>query len=404
MTAGMKRFVYSFLGALLVLAPAAGGGAQAGTTSTPTTSAIQSGLVVKKSGTQLKNEPLLYVTRADCVNNVEYEFTVRYTTNVKVAELWVGVGSQDCSSAAARQRASTGASEAVCKLVAVRKDSSNPITIKTTARRLFGTDDSDVDTDAGTSTDAGILGNDDAGDDAGVAEDGGADAGEVEVDTSTGLEPSGCDEVKGQTYRAFFIPLDQATDTAANMAYPPVTFGYSTLTTTFTLFTDLPDAPTNLSPKDGESLIGVKFSAISGALPRTKYRAYFDWGTGAEECGSGALAAETVSPATEDTIASVTSSSTTINLKDLDAKDIPIDSLVAVSVVTVDPAGNESLLSAPICVRREETIGFGDRCKMDPDCKLDSCALRPGARTGGALGGASLLALALALFMRRRHV
>jgi hypothetical protein len=73
-------------------------------------------------------------------------------------------------------------------------------------------------------------------------------------------------------------------------------------------------------------------------------------------------------------------------------------------VVTVDPAGNESLLSAPICVRREETIGFGDRCSMDPDCKLDSCALRPGARTGGALGGASLLVLALALFMRRRHV
>jgi hypothetical protein len=55
-------------------------------------------------------------------------------------------------------------------------------------------------------------------------------------------------------------------------------------------------------------------------------------------------------------------------------------------------------------VRREETIGFGDRCSMDPDCKLDSCALRPGARTGGALGGASLLVLALALFMRRRHV
>ncbi|HTU63520.1 MAG TPA: hypothetical protein VMF89_33890, partial [Polyangiales bacterium] len=176
------------------------------------------------------------------------------------------------------------------------------------------------------------------------------------------------------------------------------------LTTTFTLFTQLPDAPTGLTPRDGESLIGVKFSPLSGAVPLTKYRGYFDWGTGAEECGSGALAEDSEAPETEDTIASVTSTSTTINLKDLDAKDIPLDSLVAVSVVTVDPAGNESLLSAPICVKREETYGFSDRCNADPDCKLDSCALRPGARASGSLGGASLLALALALVLRRRHV
>ncbi len=411
MTAGMRRFVYSFLVAA-ALAPFSAS-AQTGATGTTgtTTVSIQAGLVVKRAGQQLRNDPLLYVTRANCIDNVEYEFTVKYSAAVPVTEVWVGVGGEDCSSRASRERTQIS-STSVCRLVGRANSSLNP-TIRVTALELFSAGAGEVgdgettdDADAGnaTDTDAGALLDASADNDA-AAED--ATTADVVVEPVGGSGAAGCDEVTNLQYKVFFIPLPQPTNTDANRAYDPLPalgYGYSTLVATFTLFTELPDPPSGLSNRDGESQIGVRFRQVSNALQRTTYKAYFDWGSGGEECGSGALVPDQPAPSEDGTIAAVSVSSNEATLRNLDDKGIPIDSYVAASVVTVDQAGNESNIGEVICVRREETINFIDRCKVDDDCKLDSCSVQFPGRHTGWMGLLTLVAAALGLLVRRRQV
>jgi hypothetical protein len=409
MTAGMKRFVYSFLGALLVLVPVPAW-AQSGTTgttgTTATTQAIQPGLVVKRAGTQLKNEPVIYVTRANCFDNVEYEFSVKYVAAVPVTEVWVGVGGEDCSSRASRERTQIS-STSVCRLVGRANSSLNP-TIKVRALDLFSSDADDVDD--GESTDDADAGSDagsplDAGADTDAAEDAGAFA-DVVVEEVGGTGATSCDAATNLQYKVFFIPLPQPTNTSANRAYDPLPvmgYGYSTLIATFTLFTEIPDAPAGVSNRDGEAEIGVSFTPLAGALAKTTYKAYFDWGTGGEgDCGSGALI-EGQQPPPEDATVAAVSASRTGTLKNLDDKGIPLDSYVAATVVTVDPAGNESNVGEVVCVKREETINFVDRCRTDSDCKLESCSVQFPSRRAGGLGLLALVAAAVGLFVRRRQ-
>jgi hypothetical protein len=360
MTAGMKRFLYSFLVAVaLAQAPLI---AQAQTSTTSTSTAIQSGLVVEKDRQQLKNAQAIYGTVEDCEQNAQFKFEVTYTAPVNFVEAWLGVGSQDCKDKNSRIKASATATEPACKFLGIDSNPSTKKSIEVSARQLFSKD----------------------------------------------WDATDCSEERNVLYTLYFIPLNQETVIDSSMAFDPITVGtYSTLTATFTLFTLRPDAPSgSITPRSGESEIGITFKTLTGALAKTKYRAYFDWGTAdGQECGSGALVAGEPPPEEEDTIASVTTTSSTAKLKGLDDKDIPLDSYVAAAVVTVDPAGNESPLSEIVCVQREETIGFADQCAMDPDCKLHSCALRPaGNGSGSSWGLSSLLALACVLLIRRRHV
>jgi hypothetical protein len=276
-----------------------------------------------------------------------------------------------------------------------------------------------------------------------------------------------CDEVRGQAYTVFLLPLEQETNLSADTASPVYQVGaFSTLKATFTLYTLPPTAPGGLKPVTGEARIGVKFNVIEGAQAKTRYRAYFDWGSGGNgECGSGALEgdagtaaepdaaaemdagaepdaeadvdaeadtdAETdagsttgtdaevdaesetessgsgVRPPDEGTpgVASETVTSGEAYLGDLDALGIQVGDSVAVSVVTLDAADNESDLATPICVQRVETSSFLDNCKQDPECKdgFTTCSLSPGQRSGGLLGLGSLFALAAALVLRRRR-
>lgn len=412
MTAGMRRFVYSFLGALAVLAPASAWAQIGGTGgTTATTTAIQPGLVVKRDGKQLKNEPYIFVTRDDCFTNLEYEFNARFSAAVPVVEVWVGVGGEDCSSRASRERTQIS-STSVCRLVGRATNSLNPV-VPVNALNLFSSDSENVDDGETTDdTDAGGGTTSDAGSelDAGAETDAAEDASALPVVDAGPVPGSGatsCDAVTNQAYKVFFIPLPQPTNIDANRAYDPLPatgYGYSTLVATFTLYTEIPDPPGSLRNGDGESELTVGYRPVAGAPPRTTYRAYFDWGTGEGECGSGALVVGQQPPSEDATVGAVTATGGKATLKNLDDKGIPLDTYVAATVVTVDPAGNESNIADVVCVKREETINFLDRCKVEDDCKLNSCSVRFPGRPAGWLGLLALVATAIGLLARRRQV
>jgi hypothetical protein len=124
-------------------------------------------------------------------------------------------------------------------------------------------------------------------------------------------------------------------------------------------------------------------------------------GTTTAACGSGILIGGNVAPVNAaGVIRTGASESKTVTLTDL--SNVAIDQTVAVAVVAIDPAGNESKLSVPTCVTRKETFGFRDTCRAadEGDCGLESCNLHP-TNKGSALSMA-LLALALTALIRRR--
>jgi MYXO-CTERM domain-containing protein len=85
-----------------------------------------------------------------------------------------------------------------------------------------------------------------------------------------------------------------------------------------------------------------------------------------------------------------------------DLTNVMIDQSVAAAAVSIDPAGNESRLSDPICVPRKLTNSFLDTCKASTsdNCGLNSCDIDPTGK-GSALS-AALFMLALAALIRRR--
>jgi hypothetical protein len=82
-----------------------------------------------------------------------------------------------------------------------------------------------------------------------------------------------CDGVAAQDYILFFIPLPGETNNAANVGYEPLRGdGYGTRIATFTLYTILPNAPSNLKPRTGVAAIGVGFEPLPGATAHTGYK------------------------------------------------------------------------------------------------------------------------------------
>jgi hypothetical protein len=382
------------------------------------TQAIQPPLEVRRDGEQVQNAQEVYGTLEDCDNNAEFEFGMDFAAPVPIWEAWLGVGSVNCASVMSRTTSSASATNPVCKLLATNSDATARPRVSVRARDMF-------------------------------SKDWGAKL---------------CDEASKQLYTVYLLPLNQETSLGSNTASEVISIGaYSTRTATFTLYTKPPNRPNNVKGISGESRIGVKFDVITGAQPRTQYRAYFDWGTGGSgECGSGILdgdgsdsetdvdagtamdagatadaeagidagaepdaqadtdaepepeaAAEEpsddegVRPPPDDTpnMQTVTVTGGEAYLEDLDRRGIGLNEWVAVSVVTVDPAENESALTTPICVQRVETVSFSDNCKEDPECKdgFTTCSMSPGEQRGGLIGLGSLLALAAGLVLRRRR-
>lgn len=386
--------------------------------------AIQNPLIVKRGdpGEQIPTAQVIYGTVEDCEDNVRFEFGMDFATTVPIWEAWVGVGSTNCADVNSRKKADATAQNPICKLLGTDREASAKPRIEVNARDMFSKD----------------------------------------------WNSRTCDEVRNQAYTVYLIPLEQETNLSANSASQAMQVGaYSTLKAIFTLYTLPPDPPDGLKGITGEERIGVKFNVIEGAQAKTRYRAYFDWGTdGPGECGSGVLEGESAGVAEPDAeadmdagaetdaetevdaeadaeaatdaaadagvdaeadvdagrnvasgrgtrppdegtpkVQSVTVTAGEAYLGDLTAKGIDIGDSVAVSVVTLDAAENESDLAKPICVQRVETSSFVDNCKDDPECKngFSTCSLSPGQRSGGLLGLGALFALGAALVLRRRR-
>jgi MYXO-CTERM domain-containing protein len=198
--------------------------------------------------------------------------------------------------------------------------------------------------------------------------------------------------------------------------------GYGVLKVTFTPYTARPEAPTDVKALVGQSQIGVSFTKASGNESLgTQYGAYFDFGSGSAAtigCGSGVLESAAaaadggtgteVEPdlaANELSLRLVKTDGDTATLSNLDGLGIQIGDLTAVSAVTIDPAGNISAPSEPVCVERVKTGGFYALCQADSECKdgLSSCSLRQGIPPKGLFAGLTLTGLALGFALRRRR-
>jgi hypothetical protein len=422
----MNRFGLLLLGGLAASSalPASAMAQTLPTTPTVTT-AFTSPLVVRRDGSQLKNESIVYGTLADCDNNREFTFTVdAYSATAPVVEAWLGVGSSDCSTAANRTRSTSTVSRPVCKLLGTVTATSKPV-LKARAKDIFSQNWPPLD----------------------------------------GSEYT-CDQVKDQKYIVYVIPLAQKTNLEGSSATEPTPIGsIGVLKAIFTVFTEPPTAPGNVDVQPGQRELGVTFDTIAGTIAKTQYKAYYDYGTGAvapedagvdedattdldagtedaavdldagaddaaaapdaatdatvvdasvvadaavvpfTQCGSGLLAKGARPPASSSPfLHTQTVKSGKSYMNDLDKKGIPLHGFVAVSVVTIDPAGNESVLTDPVCVERVETAGFLPTCEMDPKCKdgFDKCSVSaPGLHNGSQLGLSFLFGLGVALFVRR---
>lgn len=341
--------------------------------STAYAAAFDPKVVVKRDGKTIKNEPVVYGTVNDCEENVEFTFEVdQYGGIASVVEAWLGVG-EDCTQEGSRKR-STNNPFPACKLLGSDTRGTNHPIIKVKALDLFTKNWTD--------------------------------------------NPKQCDPVRAtqQTpWVVHLLPLDTASS-FANGSTGTVT-NTSTimpLKASFVPYTVRPEAPTGLEASSGESEIGVSFDKLDGQPARTEYRAYFDIGTGGGEgsdedgspadCGSGLLVPKKAPPSTRaNNIVTKDTSGSSARISGLDGLGIQVGEQVATTAVTIDPAGNASLISEVICVERIQTDGFWDQCERDPDCRNDfeSCSVSGfGPARFSYLAWALVLAV-LALVTRR---
>lgn len=366
-----------------------------------TSSAIDINLIVKRNGKEVDNGTAVYADINDCGGDPvtgdgsTFTFSVNYPGNPAVVELWLGV-EQDCSQPSARINQTATGLQPLCRRLDVDTSGSKSPVLTVSGKSLFQRQNS--------------------------------------------IEAARCDEVHGATkYTVYMLPVSaETTATDAKMVVPVGTVG--ALKAVFTPYTKRPEPPTGLSGRNGESRLEVDFKAPASSVTLTKYRAYFDTNPGsctgfdapsedagissgldggsldagtadsgagaissdasAAACSTGALVANCVAPVNAaGVIRTGESNSKTVRLTDL--TNVDLDQSVAVAVVAIDPAGNESRLSTPVCVTRKQTNGFIDTCRVNEEnCGLESCSLDP-TNKGSAISMA-LLALALAALIRRR--
>lgn len=364
MTAGMRRFVYSFLAAAaLALAP----GAASAQATQQTALAFSQNLEVRVDGEKLDNEMFVYIGSSRCTKETMFEFKATgYNANPAInnLEFWASAGTgTDCSQAANRTKTSTTTSP--CWFIETVRSVSTTATLTASATDIFKSNADDTSEE--------------------------------------------CPEVSGNSFTVYLVPLDSETQSNPNM--PPAPLNVPVRKATFSLNVATPEAPSKIKGSTGESELRVSWTKPSDFKNRSKFYAIFDLGLSTEdsECAETVLKKDDP-PLADDGETIVRSSSTTGTkalLKGLDAKGVAIDQYVAATVIHRDQAGNDSNQSEVVCLRRVDVVTPLEECDEDPDCKddFDSCSLRPGGgQRRGALAALSLLGLALALFARRRHV
>lgn len=392
----MPRLVMKWYAPLLIALFVLAWTPLAGAQTTPsTTNAISNNLAVSAGGVDIKNAMNVWIGKSKCSKDVTFKFTARgYSTKVPVLELWAtNSATTDCSTVAARSSSAMGA-KALCWLVqsASNVQMGAVKSLEASANRLF----------------------------------------------SEGGKDEACVAVTNQQYGVHLVPLMSATQEGTGTAPAPLTT--QLLKAIFTLYTKTPKEPGSVKGVSGESSIGVTWKDPPDADTYTKYRVYYDVmqggmdtgtdggtdagtdsttdagtdgttdagtdsttdaGTDSVKCGSGMLLPGKAPPRTSGTIIAEDASSGSGSLSDLDGK-LKIGQFAQVGVVTVDAAGNESVLSEVVCVKRVETNGFLDKYNATGDKGLDECSVHaPGSVGWGSLG--CLTVLALTLVSRRRR-
>jgi hypothetical protein len=244
-----------------------------------------------------------------------------------------------------------------------------------------------------------------------------------------------CDEgIMGSKYKVQFVTLDSPT-TPMTTTVTASNNNPNQITAVLTLYSKVPVAPSNIRGINGGRTIGIRYNKIDND-PLTEYRAYFDHDPNAPvipnnidggpdpepvTCGTGKFGrigtldpdggADVQSPPTGSditvdkmtTFQSGTTKGESLTIRDLDEKNIPLNTYTAVSVIAIDGAGNLGQLSDPICVKRVPTEGYLARCRdAGTECgDLESCSLS--SRNTGSAFWLSACTLALSAWARRRR-
>ncbi len=219
------------------------------------------------------------------------------------------------------------------------------------------------------------------------------------ADLATQNKP--CDQ--GGTQKVYFVPLENATPEGAASGVSEGLGDPSWVT--FTVDVIPPSAPSNLSGEDGENRISVKWKGTDNSDTADGATVYYDpsgISKADADCTSELLMAKKALESTEGLEASREAAGTTESSISPDSLGLKTGEQIPVAVVSRDKAGNRSLLSEVICLRRIDTDGFIDRYDEAEGNGLEKCSMQaPGRASFSGLG--SLTFLALALVARRRR-
>jgi MYXO-CTERM domain-containing protein len=314
--------------------------------------------------TEVEHGTTVYASKQyDCQPGSLFKFTTTYSTPIPVVEAWLGVGSDvDCSVPANRMVSSVASELTKCMRLGSQPGATK-FSLEVSGPRTF--DSEQTESDPEFTCDSNVQG--------------------------------------GVLYTVWILALPKPT-TAVDA--PPTIAGNTNavLKASFTPYLVEPKPPVDVAPINAESRLGIEFDQAEDAKPLWQYKAWFDFGSGGAECGSGILDDPTSKPSTGLANIRGTKASSNKDAYVSVGDDVPFDSFVRAVAVAIDPAGNESLLSEGVCVKRVQTTSFLDACDIDPDCtgSLDSCSVSPG-RTASGVFGLSLFVLALGALLQRRR-
>lgn len=282
-----------------------------------------------------------------------------------VLEFWMGMGSQDCFAPAGRQTVLPNAPP--CKRIngVLRSIDNKKQVLNFKARDLF-TDPYKSDRPDEPST-----------------------------------NPSWFCDLQGP-WSLFIVPLTNDTP-GSGMPGPALS---NTLKINFEPdFTPL-DPVTSVRGGRGETTVTVSWDMATGADMLTNYTVYFDRNAKAAsdgECASSILVQGQNLPFDTAGLDGRTGKGTSLSTNPEDL-GLAVNQKLPAAVVSLDAAGNTSLISNVVCVERVSTTGFWDACDKNENCKdgFDQCSLSV-SRDHIGWAGWSLGALGLALWMRRRR-
>lgn len=166
--------------------------------------------------------------------------------------------------------------------------------------------------------------------------------------------------------------------------------------------------PGSVRGGSGETTVTLRWQTVGSDDPLTNYKIFVD--TSATSPAGGPCPSELLVEGEEADIAdpAFKSKTTKGTSQAVNPADYGIDvgEQVPAAVLTIDAAGNPSLVSNVVCIQRVATSGFWDVCNADEKCadSFDTCSLsHAGARSRGGWILGTFGMLGLALWVRRRR-